>query len=90
MDGDDARRNAASASQESSLCRTYDFDASGNLGGGQVGIGKGTAKAKEAEEAEEAEEAKAKVDRARDPVAALWAARAACRLAIAPRFSACG
>ena len=78
MDGDDARRNAASASQESSLCRTYGFDPSGNLSGGQVRIGKGAAETKEAEEA------KPKVDRETcDPVAA-WAARAACRLAIAP------
>jgi hypothetical protein len=60
MDGDDARRNAASASQESSLCRTYGFDPSGNLSGGQVRIGKGAAETKEAEEAEEA---KPKVDR---------------------------
>lgn len=78
MDGDDARRNAASASQESSLCRTYGFDPSGNLSGGQVRIGKGAAETKEAEEAEEA---KPKVDRETcDPVAA-WAARAASRLA---------
>jgi hypothetical protein len=55
MDGDDARRNPASASQESSLCRPYGFDSSGNLGGGQVRIGKGAAQAKEPEEAEEAQ-----------------------------------
>ncbi len=60
MDADDARRNPASATQESSLCSTYGFDSSGNLGAGEVRIGKGATKAEEAEEAEEAEQ---KVDR---------------------------
>ena len=35
------------------LCRTYGFDSSGDLGGGQVRIGKRASQAKEAEEAEQ-------------------------------------